>query len=201
MSAHSSVGNGLRLVLASTSIYRRQLLERFGVPFTVAASNVDESPLPGESAVDLVHRLARSKAEAVARRHPRSLVIGSDQLALCGRDLLGKPGSGERAIAQLKSLSGQRVTFHTAVHVIHADTGSNEGHVDLTTVHFRPLSDDEIKRYVARDKPYDCAGGFKVEALGTTLFTRIDSQDPTALIGLPLIWVAGALRRHGFLLP
>jgi septum formation protein len=192
---------GLRLVLASTSAYRRQLLERLGIPFTVAASNVDEEALPGESAVDLVNRLARAKAEAVARRHPKSLVIGSDQLAVCGRDVLGKPGSGERAIAQLKSLSGQRVTFHTAVHVIHSDSAGNEGHVDLTTVHFRQLSEDEIKRYVARDKPYDCAGGFKVEALGVALFNRVESQDPTALIGLPLIWLAGALRRNGFELP
>jgi septum formation protein len=194
-------GTGLRLVLASTSSYRRQLLERLGIPFTVAASNVDESPLPGESAVDLVHRLARSKADAVAQRSRGSLVIGSDQLALCGRDVLGKPGSGERAIAQLKSLSGQRVVFNTAVHVINSDTGANEGHVDVTTVHFRSLSDDEIKRYVARDKPYDCAGGFKVESLGVSLFTRVDSQDPTGLVGLPLIWLAGALRRHGFMLP
>lgn len=201
MSRPSVSSGGLRLVLASTSTYRRQLLERLGIPFTVAASQVDEEPLPGESAVDLVNRLARAKAEAVARRHPKSVVIGSDQLALCGRDVLGKPGSGERAIAQLKSLSGQRVAFHTAVHVIHSDTAGHEGHVDLTTVHFRQLSEDEIKRYVARDKPYDCAGGFKVEALGVALFNRVESQDPTALIGLPLIWLAGALRRNGFELP
>ncbi|MGH8175830.1 MAG: Maf family protein [Steroidobacter sp.] len=191
----------MRLVLGSTSAYRRQLLERLGVPFTAAASNVDETPLPGEAPIDLVHRLARAKAEAVAKRHRGSLVIGSDQMAVCGRDVLGKPGSGERAIAQLKSLSGQRVTFHTAVHVVNSDTGANEGHVDVTTVHFRQLTDDEIQRYVARDKPYDCAGGFKVEALGIALFTRVESQDPTALIGLPLIWVAGALRRNGFTLP
>jgi septum formation protein len=201
MSRSGAPGTTPRLVLASTSSYRRQLLERLGIPFTVAAPNVDESPLPGESAVDLVHRLARTKADAIAQRHPRSLVIGSDQLALCGRDVLGKPGSGERAIAQLKSLSGQRVVFNTAVHVINSDTGSNEGHVDVTTVHFRSLTDEEIKRYVARDKPYDCAGGFKVEAFGVTLFTRVESQDPTGLIGLPLIWLAGALRRNGFTLP
>lgn len=201
MSRAAASAVGLRLVLGSTSAYRRQLLERLGIPFTVAASHVDEEPLPGESAVDLVNRLARAKAEAVASRHPKSLVIGSDQLAVCGRDILGKPGSGERAIAQLKSLSGQRVTFHTAVHVIHSDSASNEGHVDLTTVHFRQLSDDEIKRYVARDKPYDCAGGFKVEALGVALFNRVESQDPTALVGLPLIWLAAALRRNGFELP
>lgn len=201
MRRDSASSTGLRVVLGSTSVYRRQLLERLGIPFTVAASNVDEEPLPGESAVDLVQRLARAKAESVARRHPKSLVIGSDQLAVCGRDLLGKPGSGERAIAQLKSLSGQRVAFHTAVHVIHSDSAAHEGHVDLTTVHFRSLNDDEIKRYVARDKPYDCAGGFKVEALGVALFNRVETQDPTALIGLPLIWLAGALRRNGFDLP
>ena len=201
MSPPGSSPNGPRLVLASTSTYRRQLLERLGIPFTVAASNVDEEPLPGESAVDLVQRLARAKAEAVARRHTNSLVIGSDQLALCGRDVLGKPGSGERAIAQLKSLSNQRVVFHTAVHVINTTSATNQGHVDLTTVHFRQLDDEEIRRYVARDKPYDCAGGFKVESLGVALFNRIESQDPTALIGLPLIWLASALRKNGFELP
>jgi septum formation protein len=199
MSATPAVA--LRLVLGSTSQYRRTLLERLGIPFTVAASNVDESPLPGEAPIDLVHRLARAKAEAVAKRHARSLIIGCDQLAVCGREVLGKPGSGERAIAQLQSLSAQRVTFHTAVHLVNSDTGGNEGHVDLTTVHFRSLSEDEIRRYVTKDKPYDCAGGFKAESLGITLFNRIDSQDPTALIGLPLIWLAGALRRQGFSLP
>lgn len=201
MSGRTELSTGLRLVLGSTSAYRRQLLERLGLPFTVAAPNVDEAPLPGESPIDLVHRLARSKAEAVASRHRASLIIGSDQLAVSGREVLGKPGSGERAVAQLKSLSGQRVTFHTAVHLVNSDTGANEGHIDVTTVHFRQLTDDEIQRYVARDKPYDCAGGFKVEALGVTLFTRVESQDPTGLIGLPLIWLAGALRRYGFTLP
>jgi septum formation protein len=199
-----STGKGagkLRLVLASTSAYRKQLVERLGVPFTVAAPNVDESPLPGESAVDLVARLARSKAEVVARRQTNALVIGSDQLALCGRDMLGKPGSGERAIAQLKSLSGQRVVFNTAVHIVHSDSGANEGHLDVTTVHFRRLTDEEIRRYVVRDKPYDSAGGFKVEALGISLFDRVDSHDPTALVGLPLIWLAAALRKHGFTVP
>jgi septum formation protein len=192
---------GLRLVLGSTSQYRRQLLERLGLHFTTAASNVDETPLPGESPIDLVSRLARSKAEAVAARHRNSLIIGSDQLAVCGQQVLGKPGSGERAAAQLKALSGQRVVFNTAVHVVHSDTGANEGHLDVTTVQFRQLSEAEIDRYVTRDRPYDCAGGFKVEALGVTLFTRVESQDPTGLIGLPLIWLAGALRRNGFTLP
>jgi septum formation protein len=191
----------LRLVLASTSPYRRQLLERFGQRFTVAAPDVDESPLPGETPIDLVNRLARDKAEVVARRSPKSIVIGSDQLALLGREVLGKPGNPERCIEQLKAASGQRLTFHTAVHVIRSDSGSNESHLDVTTVHFRKLGDDEIARYVARERPVNCAGGFKAEALGISLFERIESQDPTALIGLPLIWLSGALRRAGMALP
>src|SRR5437868_11941289 len=121
-----------KLVLASTSQYRRHLLERFGVRFTVAAPDTDESPLPGETPIDLVNRLARAKAEAVARRHPHSIVIGSDQLALFGREIVGKPGNPERCIAQLRSFSGQRLSFHTAVHVIHSQTGSNEAHLDIT---------------------------------------------------------------------
>ncbi|MFO7306844.1 MAG: nucleoside triphosphate pyrophosphatase [Gammaproteobacteria bacterium] len=196
-----SNSHDLHLVLGSTSPYRRALLERLGIPFTVAAPIVDETPLPGEQPVDLVQRLARAKAEAVANRQAKSLVVGSDQLAVCGNEVLGKPGSGERAIGQLRRLSGQRVTFYTAVHVVRTDSRANEGHLDVTTVHFRPLSDEEIERYVARDKPFHCAGGFRVESLGIALFTRIESQDPTALIGLPLIWLAGALRRHGFLVP
>lgn len=191
----------LRLVLASTSPFRRQLLERFGERFTVAAPDVDESELPGEGPIDLVNRLARAKAEVVARRNPRSVVIGSDQLAVAGRDVIGKPGNPERCIEQLKRFSGQRLTFYTAVHVIQSDTGSNEGHLDITTVHFRKLADDEIARYVARERPMNCAGGFKVEGLGISLFERIESQDPTALIGLPMIWLAGALRRTGLALP
>jgi septum formation protein len=190
-----------RLVLASTSQYRRQLLERLGIRFTVAAPDVDETPLPGETPIDLTNRLARAKAEVVAQRHRGSIVIGSDQVALFGRDIIGKPGSPERCIQQLKSLSGQRLAFHTAVHVIDSDTGANESHLDITTVYFRKLTDNEIERYVARDRPVNCAGGFKAESLGITLFERIESQDPTALIGLPLIWLSGALRRAGFALP
>jgi septum formation protein len=185
MTTGKGAGN-LRLVLASTSVHRKQLLERLGIPFTVAAPNVDESPLPGES---------------VARRQTNALVIGSDQLAMCGRDVLGKPGSGDRAMAQLKSLSGHRVVFNTAVHIMLSDSGTNEGHLDVTTVHFRRLGDEEIRRYVARDKPYDSAGGFKVEALGISLFDKVDTHDPTALVGLPLIWLASALRKHGFTVP
>ncbi len=200
-SPRMSAQQSLRLVLGSTSTFRRNLLERLGVPFTTAAPSVDETPLPAEAPIDLVHRLARAKAESVAQRHTKCLVIGSDQLAVCGNEVLGKPGSGERAIAQLRRLSGQRVTFYTGVSVVNSETGANEGHLDVTTAHFRTLTDEEIERYVAHDKPYQCAGGFKAEALGISLFTRIESQDPTALIGLPLIWLSGALRRSGLKVP
>jgi septum formation protein len=200
MTSAQPVAN-LRLVLASTSPYRRQLLERFGQRFTVAAPEVDESSLPGETPIDLVNRLARAKAEVVARRNPRSIVIGSDQVAVFGREIIGKPGNPERCIEQLKAVSGQRLTFHTAVHVIQSDSGSNDSHLDITTVHFRKLSAEEITRYVARERPVNCAGGFKAEGLGIALFDRIDSQDPTALIGLPLIWLSAALRKAGLALP
>lgn len=202
-----------RLVLASTSVYRRQLLERLGLPFATSRPEVDESARAGEDAQALTGRLARAKAEAVALQHPGSIIIGSDQLATCGGRMLGKPGSEERAVEQLRSLSGARVIFNTAVHVMHSgtsrarlvegqqETGLAETHMDTTTVYFRLLSDEEIQRYVARERPLDCAGGFKAEALGISLFERIESQDPTGLIGLPLIWLAGALRRQGFALP
>jgi septum formation protein len=201
MKTASVTGLGPKLVLASTSQYRRQLLERFGIRFTVAAPDVDETPLPGESSIDLTNRLARAKAEIVAHRHPASVVIGSDQVALFGREVIGKPGNPERCIEQLRMLSGERLSFHTAVNVIHSDSGSNQSHLDITTVYFRKLTKEEIERYVARERPVNCAGGFKAEALGITLFDRIESQDPTALIGLPLIWLADALRRTGFALP
>ncbi len=165
------------------------------------APGVDETPQPGELPIDLVHRLARSKAEAIARQQLDALVIGSDQLAAHGRDVLGKPGSPQGAIEQLRALSGQRVTFYTAAHVIRSDTGANEGVLDVTTVQFRVLSEAEIERYVSKERAFDCAGGFKIESLGVALFERVESNDPTALIGLPLIWLSGALRRNGFHAP
>ena len=189
------------LVLASTSRYRQMLLERLSIPFSSAAPHVDESALPGELADDLVSRLARAKANAVGRRYPNSIVIGSDQLAVCDRQILGKPGSAERCAAQLRAVSGRRVEFKTAVYVVDTHTASNEAYVDVTTVHFRQLSEEEIQRYVAKEQPFDCAGGFKVEGLGITLFESIEARDPTALIGLPLIWLSGALRRFGIQLP
>lgn len=190
-----------RLVLASTSPYRRQLLERLQLPFTVHSPGIDEASLAGEDVTSLVYRLAKLKAEAVAERYPDSVVIGSDQAAVRGATILGKPGSVDAAIAQLTAASGAQIVFHTAVHVIDPQHQRHEAHVDATVVKFRTLNSDEITRYVAVENPLDCAGAFKAEALGITLFERIDSQDPTALTGLPLIWLAGALRRAGFQLP
>jgi septum formation protein len=190
-----------RLVLASTSKYRRVLLDRLGVPFMVNGPLIDEAALPDEDPVALVHRLSRAKAQAVLERYPQGVIIGSDQVAVRGRVVLGKPGTADRCVEQLKDASGQRVIFYTGVHVIDAKNRRHEAHVDTTTVNFRTLSDTEIRNYIAKDSPLDCAGGFKAESLGISLFDRIDSQDPTALTGLPLIWLSGALRRAGFELP
>ncbi len=190
-----------RLVLASTSPYRRALLERLGLPFECAAPATDETSRPGESARELAQRLARLKAESVAARHPDGIVIGSDQVAARGADLLGKPGSVERCIEQLARSSGREVEFLTAVHVQDARSGRAESHVDRTVVRFRTLGRDEIERYVTADRPLDCAGGFKAESLGIALFERIESEDPTGLTGLPLIWLCGALRRAGIAVP
>jgi septum formation protein len=200
-SPRSAPASLTRIILASTSLYRRQLLERLGLPFTVHSPGVDEALQSNEDVTSLVHRLAKLKAEAVATRYPESIIIGSDQAAVRGATILGKPGTAEAAIAQLKAASGAQIVFHTAVHVIDPQHQRHEAHIDTTVVKFRALSDDEIHRYVAAENPLDCAGSFKVEALGITLFERIDSQDPTALTGLPLIWLSGALRRAGLSLP
>lgn len=196
----SSLARSPKLLLASTSPYRRALLERFGLPFEALAPGVEESRQANEEPIELAHRLARMKAEAIAARYPQAVVVGSDQLAAYGRQILGKPGTVELCREQLRSMSGQRVNFYTAVHVIGVKA-SHEAHLDITPVTFRNLTEEEIERYVSRERPLDCAGGFKMEGLGITLFERIDSQDPTALIGLPLIWLSGALRRAGFTLP
>lgn len=190
-----------KLVLASTSLYRRQLLERLRIPFLVHAPGIDETPRLNEDAISLVHRLAQEKAAAVAARYPDCVIIGSDQAAVRGATVLGKPGTVEAAEGQLRDASGAQVLFHTGVHVIDPARNQHEAHVDITAVRFRNLSNDEIARYVAAEKPLDCAGAFKAEGYGISLFERIDSQDPTALTGLPLIWLAGALRRAGFQVP
>ncbi len=190
-----------RLLLASTSPYRRELLTRLGVPFEAVAPGVPEEALEGELPVDRARRLALAKAQAVAARHPDCVVIGSDQVAACQGRVLDKPGTAERAFRQLAFLSAQRASFHTACAVLGTHAQLPQVHVDTTGVNFRALSTAEIERYIARDQPYDCAGGFKAEALGISLFDSIDSVDPTALIGLPLIWLAAALRGGGFQLP
>ena len=189
------------LILASTSPYRRALLGRLGLPFECVAPGADETQLPGEAADAMAKRLARLKAEAVASRYPGAVIIGSDQVAQRGTDVLGKPGTVERCRAQLRASSGREVAFLTAVHLIDGGAGTAESHIDRTVVRFRELSDAEIDRYIERDQPLDCAGGFKAESLGIALFEQIDSTDPTGLTGLPLAWVAGALRRAGFLIP
>ena len=185
------------LILASTSAYRRALLERLAVPFTAEAPGVDEQRGTDEAPVDLAIRLAQEKARAVAARHPGAVVIGSDQVATTpdGR-ILGKPGTVERAVEQLMAASGRAVQFLTAVAVVRSD-GEVETYTDCTTAVFRTLDEDEVRRYVLLDRPLDCAGSFRSEALGAVLLERVDNQDPTALIGLPLVWMAGALRRAG----
>jgi septum formation protein len=189
------------LILASTSPYRRMLLERFGVPFETARPGVTEEYVAGESASDRALRLSMAKAEEVASRHPGAVVIGSDQVAAAGQRVLDKPGDAVTCRSQLAALSGTDARFYTGCAVIGPAGSVRLVHLDTTTVFFRSLSAKEIERYVEQEKPFDCAGGFKAETLGITLFESIESKDPTALIGLPLIWLAGALRRAGYALP
>ena len=192
---------GSALVLASTSVHRRQLLERLGLPFDCAAPGVDEAPLAGESPAALATRLARAKALTVARKRHDAIVIGSDQVALRGEQVLGKPGDAERCRAQLAASSGCELTFLTAVCVVAAGGAQTFEHIDRTIVQMRVLDHAEIARYVAQDRPWDCAGGFKAESLGVALVSRIETVDPTALTGLPLIWLAGVLRDCGLSVP
>ena len=189
------------LILASTSPYRRILLERFDLDFETVGPQVHETHLEGELPADRASRLSLAKALDVAERYPDAVVIGSDQVACAGSRILDKPGNAPSARAQLATLSGTSARFHTGCAVVKPTASLRLTHVDTTTVYFRPLTTAEIGRYVEQDKPFDCAGGFKAEALGTTLFESIESTDPTALIGLPLIWLAGALRRAGLSLP
>jgi len=190
-----------RLILASTSLYRRALLERLQIPFDSVPPDVDETRLDGEAPEILVARLARAKADAVAARFPGAVVVGSDQAAIRNDQVLGKTLTVERCAQQLRESSGREVDFLTAVYMIDGRSQRREQHIDRTTVLFRTLSTDEIVRYIERDQPLDCAGGFKAESLGIALFERIESSDPTALTGLPLAWLAGALRRAGLPVP
>ena len=187
------------LILASTSVYRRELLQRLRIPFEVISPKVDETPLTGESTLELALRLANAKAAAVAKDRPTAWVIGSDQVAdLCGA-AIGKPGNFERALAQLQLMRGQTVTFHTALCLMKGDTQTT---LNIPTeVTFRKLSDDVLENYLRAEEPYDCAGSAKSEGLGISLLESIKSDDPTALIGLPLIALSGLLRVAGFVIP
>ena len=188
-----------RIILASTSRYRRELLARLGLPFDVAAPGTPETEAAGESPDAMATRLALAKARSI--RAPDALVIGSDQVASLDGRILRKPGTHEAAVAQLLDCQGRGVLFHTAVAVVDTRTGVAAEHVDRTEVRFRTLGRAALDQYVRLEQPLDCAGSFKAEALGIALFERIESTDPTALIGLPLIALADLLRRAGFTLP
>lgn len=191
------------LVLASTSPYRRELLGRLGLPFETCSPGVDETPVEGEAPADRALRLALAKARAVAVQHPAAVVIGSDQVASLGDGtearILRKPGSAGRCLEQLLALSGRVARFDTAVAVVRP--GHETTHVDVTRVRFRPFDAADATRYIAREPAFDCAGGFKCEGLGVTLMASLETTDPTGLVGLPLIWLAGALRAAGLALP
>lgn len=191
----------MHILLASTSTYRRALLARLGLTFECMAPGTDETPQLNELPASLVARLAKAKAAAVARRSPDSLVIGADQVAELDGKILGKPGDYAHAVRQLALLSGNAVTFHTALCVQQAATDRQLAHLDTTRVYFRQLSAQEIDRYLQAEQPYDCTGSFKSESLGISLFERIESRDPTALIGLPLIALCRFLRELGVNLP
>ena len=186
-----------RLVLASTSLYRKELLERLGIAFQTAAPLTDERPLSGEKPADTALRLAQLKAQSVRAAHRDALIIGSDQVATSDGRLLGKPGDHATAMRQLRSLSGKRADFLTAVALLDAANGSVQTQVVPCRVHFRPMDEKRIERYLEREKPYDCAGAAKVEGLGIALIERIETDDPTSLIGLPLIALTGMLERAG----
>lgn len=202
--------NGAPLILASSSPYRREMLQRLHLPFSCHSPAIDESRLPQERPGHYVRRLARAKAEIIAAQHPQSWVIGSDQAAVLVRndshgldvaeEILGKPGEIHRAQAQLARCSGHRVQFLTALCLLVPGRSAGE-YTDLTTVHFRQLSAEEIQRYVALEQPLNCAGSFKVESYGISLFERVESDDPTALIGLPLIALCRMMRQAGARLP
>lgn len=183
------------IILASTSTYRRELLGRLQLPFTMRSPNAAEDAIEGEAPAAMAARLALAKARSLSA--PNALVIGSDQVASLDGHLLRKPGSAEVAVAQLRAAQGKTVLFHTAVAVIATGSGETLQHVDCTEVRFRRLDDVALEQYVRLERPLDCAGSFKSEGLGIALFERITSQDPTALIGLPMIFVADALRRLG----
>jgi len=187
----------LPLVLASTSPFRRELLARLGLPFAVSAPAIDEKALPGEDATGLVARLAEQKARAVAPLWPTALIIGSDQVAVLDGDIIGKPGDHPRAVAQLRRASGQAVTFYTGLCLLDSRSGQYQLAVEPFRVIFRTLTSEMIEAYLHREQPYQCAGSFKSEGLGIALFERLEGDDPTSLVGLPLIRLTRMLEAAG----
>lgn len=185
------------IVLASSSAYRRELLKKLAIDFSCCPANVDETPRPHESPADLALRLSIEKALAVGSAYPAHLVIGSDQVAALAGEVLGKPGSRERAVAQLQRQSGRAVSFYTGLCVLDSASGQYFTALDRCEVHFKPLSLQQIEYYLDVDRPYDCAGSFKSEALGIALFDKICGEDPNALVGLPLIKLVGLLQQFG----
>ena len=189
------------LVLGSTSPFRKALLDKLGIPFITDTPNTDETRRPGETPERLVRRLAEDKARNVASRFPDALVIGSDQVACVGDDILGKPGNRENAIAQLTAASGRAVTFYTGLCLYNAANDQIQLSVEPFVVHFRVLAASQIERYIDREQPFKCAGSFKSEGFGITLFSALEGRDPTTLIGLPLIRLVEMLDRQGICLP
>lgn len=184
------------IILASTSEYRQALLKKLGLPFLAAAPNIDESPVLNESAQALVIRLSHAKAQALATQYRQHLVIGSDQVCVINNKIVGKPHNFDNAFQQLKSASGNKVTFYTGLCLLDTETGKFDVQCELFHVHFRLLSDAEITNYLLKDEPYQCAGSFKSEGLGISLFERLEGRDPNTLVGLPLILLLEMLRPH-----
>ncbi|MBK8335567.1 MAG: septum formation inhibitor Maf [Sterolibacteriaceae bacterium] len=203
MAQHSLAPDTKRrqIVLASTSPFRRQLLARLQIPFDIADPGTIEAPVPGELPQDTAVRLAIAKAHAIAGRFPDALIVGSDQVAFAVGQYFGKPGDRRRAVSQLAEMSGREIIFHTAVAVLDSATGSTQSACVPTEVRFRHLSGDEIERYVDADQPFNCAGSAKAESLGIALLEHVRGDDPTALIGLPLIALCAMLRHQGVPLP
>ena len=186
-----------QLVLGSTSPFRREILGKLGLPFDCAAPDIDESPLPNETPQQLVARLAEQKAKAVAANHPKSLIIGSDQVSVLNGEIIGKPGDHARAVEQLSKASGKSVTFLTGLSLLNSETGIAQTEVVPFIVHFRTLSKSQIENYLQKEQPYNCAGSFKSEGLGISLFEKLEGDDPNTLIGLPLIRLIKMLENEG----
>ena len=187
-----------KLILGSSSPFRKMLLERLMLPFETANPNIDESAHAGETPIELVERLAIEKAQAVAKNHSDSLIIGSDQVALHGNDVVGKPHTHQRAVEQLRSASGKKITLYTGLALLNSDSGNIQSEVIPFTVHFKKLSEQVIESYLRKEEPYNCAGSVKSEGLGIALMDRFDGDDPNALIGLPLIRLVAMLEKENY---